>query len=248
MKKFVDLWENYNFKTLISMNKQKTFIIALGGSLIVPPQGIDYQFLKKFRSLILNQVKKGNKFFLVAGGGITARNYIQAADKVLKINDNDKDWLGIHSTRLNAHLLRTIFRKTAHPEIIKNPTIHFDTKAKIIVGGGWKPGWSTDYVCTMIAQEYEVKNIINLSNIDYVYDKDPKKHKDAKKLETITWPELKNLVGTKWKPGMNAPLDPIATKKGAQLNLEIATMNGSNLKNLKNYLEGKKFRGTIIKN
>src|SRR3989344_8973609 len=112
---------------------QKTYIISLGGSLVVPPAGIDYKFLKKFRELILDQVKKGKKFFLIIGGGVTARNYIAAADKVLKITDEDRDWLGIHSTRLNAHLLRTVFRDVAHPEIIKNPTIKIITDKKIMV-------------------------------------------------------------------------------------------------------------------
>ena len=225
---------------------QKTYIISLGGSLVVPPAGIDYKFLKKFRELILDQVKKGKKFFLIIGGGVTARNYIAAADKVLKITDEDRDWLGIHSTRLNAHLLRTVFRDVAHPEIIKNPTIKIITDKKIMVAGGWKPGWSTDYVASIIAQEYGVRTVINLSNIDYVYDRDPKKNKDAKKIAEIKWKEFRKIVGNKWKPGLNMPFDPIASQKGEQLGLEVAIMNGGNLKNLKEYLETGKFKGTRI--
>jgi len=228
------------------MNKEKTFIISLGGSLIVPPEGIDYAFLKKFKALILNEIKRGKKFFLISGGGTTARNYIEAADKIMKVNDDDRDWLGIHSTRLNAHLLRTIFRGVAHPEIIKNPTIHMPTDKKIVVGGGWKPGWSTDYVATMIAQEYGIKKIINLSNIDYACNKDPKKFKDAKKLENVGWADFRKIVGNKWAPGLNMPFDPIASKKAQNLGLEVAIMNGKNLANLKNYLNGKSYLGTTI--
>jgi len=227
------------------MNNKK-IIISLGGSIIVPESGIDWEFLKNFRELIIKYIKKDYKFFLISGGGVTARNYIKAADNIVKVTDNDKDWLGIHSTRLNAHLLRTIFYDFAYKEIIKNPTIHFSTNKKIIIGGGWKPGWSTDYVATMIAQEYEIKTIINLSNIDYVYDSDPKISKQAKKIKETNWTNFRKLVGNKWKPGLNMPFDPIASKKAQLLNLKTIMLNGKNLNNLKECLDGKNFIGTII--
>lgn len=55
------------------------------------------------------------------------------------------------------------------------------------------------------------------------------------------------MVGNKWSPGLNAPFDPIASKLAQVENIKVAIMNGKNLKNLENYLEGKKFKGTIIK-
>jgi len=215
--------------------------------LIVPPEGVDWHFLKEFRALILKKIKQGNKFFLIAGGGITARNYVAAASRVVKIEREDLDWLGIHATRLNAHLLRTVFRDQANPEIIKNPTFRLFSEKKIMVASGWKPGWSTDYVASMIAQEYDVKTIINLSNIDYVYDKDPNKHADAKIKTKMTWAEFRKLVGNIWSPGLNAPFDPVAAKKSQELGLEVIIMNGKNIDNLKNCLEEKKFKGTVIR-
>ena len=229
------------------MFHKKTYVISIGGSLIAPPQGIDWRFLQKLRALILKKIKLGYKFFLIAGGGITARNYAAAASRVVKIDKEDLDWLGIHATRLNAQLLRTIFRGEANLEIIKNPTVRMSSKKNIIVGSGWKPGWSTDYVATMMAREYGVKIIINLSNIDYVYDKDPRKYQDAKIKLQMTWPEFRKLVGNIWSPGLNAPFDPVAAKKSEELGLEVIIMNGQKMKNLENYLDGKKFKGTVIK-
>jgi uridylate kinase len=229
------------------MTKKQTFIISLGGSLIVPQTGIDWQFLKKFRQLILAQIKKGHRFYLIAGGGSTARNYINAASKVVKVTNEDLDWLGIHTTRLNAHLLRTIFRNEAHPQIIKSPTFHIDCKEKVIVASGWRPGWSTDFVATVLAHEYDITTIINLSNIDYVYNKDPRKFKDAKKIEKISWKDFRKIVGDKWDPGMHAPFDPIASKIAQEENIEVTIMNGKDLINIENCFSGKKFKGTIIK-
>lgn len=229
------------------MSLKKTYIISIGGSLIVPPEGVAWHFLKELRALILQEIKKGHNFFLIAGGGSTARKYAAAASQVVKIDKEDLDWLGIHATRLNAQLLRTIFRGQANPEIIKNPTIKLSSQKKIIVASGWKPGWSTDYVATIMAREYGVKTIINLSNIDYVYDKDPSKYQDAKIKLKMTWPEFRKLVGNKWSPGLNAPFDPVAAKKSAELGLEVVIMNGQNMKNLKDYLAGRKFKGTVIR-
>lgn len=225
---------------------KKTYIISLGGSLIVPKAGIDWRFLKKFRDLIIKQTKKGKRFFLVTGGGRTCRDYNEAASRVVRVPDDDLDWLGIHSSRLNAHLLRTIFRDIAHPEVIKNPTFHMNIKEKIAIGGGWKPGWSTDYVATMIAQEYEVKTVINLSNIDYAYTSDPNKFKTAKKIKETSWEEFRKIVGNKWKPGLNMPFDPIASQKAEQLGLEVLIMNGKKLASLEKFLDTGKFRGTKI--
>ena len=85
----------------------KLFVISVGGSIIVP-EGIDTSFLKQFRALILNQVKKGNKFILVAGGGHIARMYQQASQQAHP-SRAEKDELGIAATALNALLLKTLF-------------------------------------------------------------------------------------------------------------------------------------------
>lgn len=213
----------------------------------MPPDGVDWHFLQEFRALILEKIKHGHKFFLIAGGGMTSRNYVSAASRVVKIDREDLDWLGIHATRLNAHLLRTIFRDEANPEIIKNPTFRLYSEKNIMVASGWKPGWSTDYVATIIAQEYDVKTIVNLSNIDYVCDKDPNKHANAKIKTRMSWPEFRRLVGNKWSPGLNAPFDPVAAKKSQELKLEVIIMNGKNIENLENFLAGRKFKGTVIR-
>lgn len=225
---------------------KNTYIISVGGSLVVTSEGINWEFLKKFRALILREIAKGKRFFLIVGGGATARDYIAAADRVIGVSDEDCDWLGIHSTRLNAHLLRTIFHDVAHPEIIKNPTIKLKTNKKIVIAGGWKPGWSTDYVAAMIAQEYGVDTVINLSNICCAFDKDPKKHKNAKKIAQISWPDFRQIVGDTWKPGLNMPFDPIASQKAEKLGLKVFIADGGDLKNFKNVLEGRKFKGTLI--
>ena len=212
----------------------------------MPNENIDWRYLKKFRSLILSQIKKGNKFIIFTGGGWTCRHYQSAANKVIKITDEDLDWLGIHSTRLNAHLMRTVFFDVAHPEIITNPTKKLKVIEPVIVASGWKPGWSTDYDAAILAKNYGADTIINLSNINYAYDKDPKKYADAKIIKKINWPDFRKIVGYKWKPGLNMPFDPIASGLAEKLKLKVMIMNGKKIGNLEKCLSGGKFQGTVI--
>jgi uridylate kinase len=232
---------------IIPMQKDQTFIISLGGSLVSTVDGINWPLLKNFRALILKEIGQGKRFFIIVGGGKTSRNYVAAANKIVKIGREDQDWLGIHATRLNAHLLRTIFRAQAYPAIIKDPTKKIKTDKKIIVAAGWHPGASTDYVAVELARQYGIKTIINLSNIDYVYNKDPRAHQDVRKYIDISWSDFIKIVGTKWDPGLNAPFDPVAAQTAKKMDLTVAIMNGKNLKNLQNYLNNKKFVGTTIK-
>lgn len=231
------------------MQKEK-IVISLGGSLIVPNGGIDIEFLKRFSKFIRRQLAthKNRQFFIVAGGGATSRHYIDAGREVVghELTKDDQDWLGIHTTKLNAHLVRTIFRELAHPYVLKHYEIIRKVTESIIVASGWKPGWSTDFCAAMICEDYNVKTIVNLTNIEMAYDKDPRTNPDAKPIKKITWEKFRKIVGDKWIPGMNAPFDPIASKKAEELGLKVVILKGDNFENLEKYFAGKDFVGTTI--
>lgn len=87
-----------------------------------------------------------------------------------------------------------------------------------------------------------------MTNIDYIYDKDPHKYRSAKPFYNMSWNDLQSLVGTTWQPGKNTPFDPKATQLGKKLNIKMVTMLGEDINNFKNYLQNKKFKGTIVCN
>ena len=224
---------------------KERIIVSVGGSLIVPDQ-IDTDFLKHFKDLILKKVQKGFSFVIIAGGGKVCRRYQEAADSIIPLSRQDLDWLGIHVTRLNAQLLRNIFVGFVHPQIIKNPTIDIDAQEPVTIAAGWQPGCSTDYDAVLIAKNLGAQRLVNLSNIDYVYDADPKKNPKAKKIEKISWAEFRKIIPEKWDPGLSSPFDPIAAKEAETLHLEVAIINGAHLDEFSNYLDGKPFIGTVI--
>jgi uridylate kinase len=223
----------------------KRYIISLGGSLIVPDE-IDINFLRGFKNLIEQRIQKKENFLLITGGGKTSRRYSEAAKALGDLSFDDLDWLGIHSTRLNGHLLRTIFRRSAHPRIITNPHRPEKANEPVLIAAGYRPGWSTDYDAVLLARKYKADTILNLSNIDYIYDKNPTTHKHAKPIKHISWHEFRKIVGNKWDPGLNLPFDPIASKLAEKIKLRVVVMNGKNFQNLNNFFNGKSFKGTMI--
>lgn len=231
-------------------NGKEKIVMSIGGSLIVPNGGIDTKFLSKLNTFIREQLaqNQNRQFFLIAGGGATARHYRDAGREVIghELTRDDLDWLGIHATKLNAHLIRTIFRDIAHPYVIKHYEIIRKVTEPIVIASGWKPGWSTDYCAVLVCEDYGVKSVLNLSNIDKVYDKDPKKFSDASPIEKISWEDFRKLVGDEWDPGMHAPFDPVASKKAQELGIKVIVLNGHDFENLERYFRKEKFVGTII--
>jgi uridylate kinase len=229
------------------MNAQtrERIIVSVGGSCIVP-DAIDSDFLTRFKALVLEKVQRGFTFSIIAGGGKTARHYQDAANSVTPLSRQDIDWIGIHATRLNAQLLRNIFSGYVHPQVIKNPTIDIESEEPIIIAAGWQPGCSTDYDAVLIAKNLGATRLVNLSNIDYVYDSDPRKNPSAKKIEKISWAEFRTIIPIEWDPGLSSPFDPVAAKEAEAIGLEVAIINGAKLEEFSNYLDDKPFIGTII--
>ena len=224
----------------------KTIILSLGGSLIAPDK-IDIDFLKKFKKIVEKFIKKNHRFVIVCGGGAIARKFQKAASKKKNITNRDLDWLGIYATMINANFVKQIFGEMAESKIIQNPTKKISSNKKIILASGWKPGWSTDYDAVLLAKNLKTRTVINMSNIDYVYDRDPNKHKDAKKMKNISWQKYRSMFGSKWKAGLSTPFDPIAAKEAEKSKIKVIVI-GKNIRNLKNLLNNKKFNGTIIDN
>lgn len=235
--------------TLREMKEQETVVMSVGGSLIVP-DGIDIQFLSRFKTLIEQQTATmGRRFVVIAGGGKTARRYQEAAGTVSELDPEDLDWMGIHATRLNGHLLRTIFRDIAHPIIITNPDDILDVPkdTPLVIAAGYRPGASTDLRAVQIAKLEGARKLINLSNIDYVYTSDPRSDREAQKITDTTWADFLKLIPSEWNPGLSSPFDPVAARAAQQLGIEVAIMNGMKTNEIEKYLHGESFIGTRIK-
>ncbi|AYE36432.1 UMP kinase [Borrelia turcica IST7] len=224
-------------------------IISLGGG-VINPDKINIEYIKNFRNLIFKWIKEDNrrKIILITGGGKTAREYQDSYKQINPAFENDDlDEIGIEATKLNAQLISKSMKPLCIDEVVSDPSQDFNFKGNILVASGWKPGFSTDYITVKFAEKFKSNEIINLTNVNQIYDKDPKKFNDAKGLSNITWKKLQDIVGKNWEPGSNLPFDPIATKLALKLDLKAYVLNGLDIKNLeKVFNKNDDFLGTII--
>ncbi len=213
--------------------------MSLGGSIINPGK-INTGFIERFRELVLDRKEK---FVIVCGGGRPVRDYQQAASR-LGVDAKGLDKIGIAGTMFNAELIKEVFGKTASRKTYQKPQ---KTRfGKVLVAGGWKPGCSTDKNAVLWAKEYKATKIFNLSNIDMVYDSDPRLNKKAKPVKIISWEEYRKKIADKWTPGMNTPFDPVASELAARYRMTVYVLNGRKLDRLEKALDNKEFKGTRI--
>jgi uridylate kinase len=230
------------------MLKNNIKVIALGGSLVNPGKP-DVIFLNRFKKMIVDLIKKENyRFLIVVGGGKICRIFQRSLKKIIpSVSNNDLDWLGIKVTHLNAYFVASVFGNLAQKTILKSFNSKIIFYKDIIIGGGVKPGHSTDYDAFYWGSKVGIKEIYLPTNVGYIFDKDPNKFTSAKRLDSITWSEYINLITDEWSPGLNIPIDQKAAHFAKENKMIAYVFNGSNFKNFKQALMNKKFKGTIVK-
>lgn len=221
-----------------------TVVIGLGGSIIFQNE-IDAKLLKSWKDLIV-KYSKTKKFVIVMGGGKLARRYQEAAHFIRPISTKESDWLGIYATRANAKLVQTAFGKLADPMLFDSPTAIKKLTYPVTVACGWEPGWSTDYVCAAIAKQFGVSEVVMAGKPAFVFDKNPDQFIDARPFKAMKWSEYWDIIPHKWVPGASMPIDPVTAKFCKKNRVSAVVVDGKNLENLKQLIEGEEFDGTVI--
>lgn len=222
-----------------------TVVISLGGSMVNGTGNPDIAFLKKFKSLMKGTEKIG----IVVGGGKLARDYVKASQNFSK-NQFWGDALAVQATRLNASLVTRAFAKEACPLVFQD----FESAAvaskeyRIVVMGGTIPGITTDTDAVLLAEAMNADRLVNVSNVDGIYDSDPRKNKRAKMFRKMDFKQLLTLANAsdKRRPGTNFVFDVIACKLAARTGLELHFVGGKNIQDLPKAMKGKPHRGTTV--
>ena len=227
-------------------------VLSVGGSIIAPDK-VNSTFLSGFLAKIRQYLSDNpeDKLIFVCGGGAPARVYQQAYREVItdpnEQDANAQDWIGIKATHINAELVKAIFGDLCKDKVVTYPTADdVSFTGRILVAGGWKPGFSTDTDAVYLAKRFGAKKIINLSNIAKVYTDDPRKNPDAKPIDSISWADFRKMVGDEWVPGKNAPFDPIASKLAQEAGITVICADGRATENTISILTDKQFTGTVI--
>jgi uridylate kinase len=221
-------------------------VIKIGGSLLfTEDKELDKIKIEKFCQ-IFKKRKINGTHVIVCGGGIIAREYINA---VRHFHGNEAlcDTFGIDLSRINSRLLIASLQDFAYPLVPKSMeelsmALLF---RKIIVMGGLQPGQSTTSVALEVAEFINAEEIIILTDVEGIYDKDPKKFKDARLLKTLTYDELYEIIIN--KPGDKQAVageyrifDVVSLQILKRSNIKTIIMSGKDLNEFEKYWNGLK--------
>lgn len=223
----------------------RNIVISLGGSILIPT--LEQNRISRYVP-VLRAIAEHHRLFVVVGGGGAARDYIEAARK-LGVDEATSDEIGILVTRLNATLLIAALGDAVYPKVAENhaEAKKFAESKKIVIMGGITPGQTTDAVAAVLAELVRASVFINVTSVNGIYDKDPKKHKGAKRFETITPQQLLNIVSQiGLGAGSNNVLDIIAARIVERSHIPLVVLDGSEPENLKNAILKGTFTGTIV--
>jgi uridylate kinase len=227
---------------------ENTKVISVGGSLIAP-DGVDASFLKNFTGLVRRYLEEDGRrrLILVCGGGSLARQYQKAYRAVADDpTDENADWVGIQATRLNGELMRRLLVPYCVEPLVTDPEAVSLFYGRVLVAAGWKPGFSTDYDAVLLAKKFFADTVLNPTDVPRVYSADPRKDPQAMPFDRMSWEAFKGVIGGEWKPGTNAPFDPVAARQAARDHLKVVVCLGSDLANLERILRDESFVGTTI--
>lgn len=145
----------------------------------------------------------GVEICMVIGGGNVFRGLQGSAQGMERTT---ADYMGMLATVMNALAMQSALEaldihtrvisairmdEVAEPYIRRRAVRHLEKKRVCIFAAGTgNPYFTTDTAATLRASEMACEAIFKGTKVDGVYDKDPQKHADAKRYESITYDEV----------------------------------------------------------
>lgn len=220
-------------------------VLRIGGSVVASP--INADLISKYASLLESLQKQGHEIAVVTGGGQMARDFIHIA-KNLDLSMQAQDELAISVSRLFAQLFIKKLGNVACAKVaytLDEAAECLDT-GRILVMGGLKPGITTDAVAALVAEHVKADLLLKGTNQDGIYDKDPRKHADAVKLNRLHFDDLQSVLSeTVHKAGIHQIIDPEAAKILKNRHVKLVVVNGFKPENILAAINGEEV-GTIV--
>lgn len=212
--------------------------------------GIDQSVLDRYASEIETAVQRGVQIAVVVGGGNIFRG-VQAESGGMERAQGD--YMGMLATMINSMALQAALEKKgistrlqsaikmeqiAEPFIRRRAVRHLEKGRVVIFGAGTgNPYFTTDTAASLRAVEIHADVILKGTRVDGIYDKDPEKHSDAVRYQTLQYSDA--LIGNLQVMDMTA----FALCQENRLPIIVFDMNRSG--NLLRVIEGEEI-GTLV--
>jgi uridylate kinase len=211
-------------------------VIKVGGSLAFTDFGPNKNYLMKLIP-VLRKIGTENQLIVGIGGGQFIRKYLKTVKKFFLTNE-EIEWIFVDLLKTNVQLFSFLLNK--------EPIFDLDkvTRGTSGVVGGIAPGRSTDANSAICAERIGADLFIKLTDVSGIYDKDPDHHKDAKRIDKMSFKELGRFT-KKGEPCSYGILDRMAINVIKRSKIKTIVMNGKNPKDILKALKGEKI-GTVI--
>lgn len=235
------------------MTGYKRVLLKLSGEALMGDRGygIDPSVIDSLANQIKTVVDKGHELAIVVGGGNIFRGLSASANGMDRAS---ADYIGMLATVMNALALQDglervgvpsrvmsaiEMRAVAEPYIRLRAVRHLE-KGRVVIfaGGTGNPYFTTDTTAALRACEIGAQCVMKATGVDGVFDKDPKKHVNAKKYDELTYIEVLN-------QGLKV-MDSTAVTLCMDNELPIVVFNMGEDGNILKALQGEPV-GTIVK-
>lgn len=232
--------------------KYKRVLLKLSGESLVGSvgYGIDPQIMVSVAKQLKEVHRLGVEIAIVMGGGNIFRGVSTSTKGMHRAT---ADYIGMIATVMNSLALQDALereevftrvqtaidmQKIAEPYIRRRALRHLE-KGRVVIfaAGTGSPYFSTDTAAALRAKEIEAEIILKATQVDGVYDSDPKINPEAKKFSKLKYIDV-------LKKGLKV-LDPTAISHCMENNLPIIVFDIAKPGSIKKILLGKKI-GTII--
>jgi uridylate kinase len=180
--------------------KYNKILLKLSGEILAGNAhfGLDYDAIRGICEQIVEVAKEGVSIAMVVGGG----NIIRGSQTV-SIERAQADYMGMLGTVINALALQDALEQLGQPTrvqsaiemrqiaetVIRRRAIRHLEKGRIVIfaAGTGSPYFSTDTTAALRASEIGADCVLKATKVDGIYDKDPVKYPDAKRLPKVSY-------------------------------------------------------------
>ncbi len=237
------------------MKSRKRVLVKFSGEALAGSDGygIDTKILRYIANEIKSITDNDIEVAIVVGGGNIIRGVTAAKDGIIKRTSGD--YMGMLATVINgvaiqealesigvdARLQTAIdMHEIGESFIVRRARRHLE-KGRVVIfaGGTGNPYFTTDTAATLRANEIEANLLIKATKVDGIYDKDPMKYDDAKKLSELSYDRALN--------DHIKVMDDTAIALAKENNLPIVVCNMFEEGNLLSILQGNMELCSIVK-
>ncbi|MBP5204429.1 hypothetical protein J6Z48_02185 [bacterium] len=223
------------------MSIQKKIVLKIGGSILYKDGlNINFELLKKLKDWYGDAKKDYSKIVILVGGGELSRQ-LQAYMGSKIRDERGRHEVAMSVTQTNAKIVKAYLQDDKN---IATPTsigdayeILLNDKIKCVVSGGLKIGWSTDMDAAIFADIIDTDRVIKISDISYLYDKDPKKFDKVHIIKDITWKNYFKMFHIKnddtHEANSHIPIDKICARFANNKGVQFFICGGDNIEKKK---------------